>query len=325
MTARLKMAESFWFSVNAVFPLFIIVFAGWLIKRLGLLSDSFFAESDRLVFKLALPALLFKDVATSGSGVKADANLILFCVIGITATVLISCIIVPFFIKDNPSRSSFIQGIYRSNFAILGIPLAESMFGSEGKAVIAMVIPFAITLFNSYAVVIFSVFAPEDKKLKSSVIIRKIILNIIKNPLIIAVVLAMPFLLFKIELPYIADKCISYISSLSLPLALMSIGAGFTFTSMKTKLPKIITATLLKIVVVPAIFVAAALFLGFRGAQLGIIFILFGGPCAVSGYIMAKNMGGDYELTGHISLLTTLFCIATMFLGIFSLRLFNLI
>ena len=91
------------------------------------------------------------------------------------------------------------------------------------------------------------------------------------------------------------------------------------------KLKYTLTASLMKVVLMPLIVLGIAIALGFRGVHLGVIFILFGGPSAVSGYIMAKNMGSDYELSGHITLLTTLLCIGTIFLGVFFLKYFSMI
>ena len=319
------MLESFLYSVNTILPIFLIVIVGWLIKRFGFLSERFFEEGDKLVFRLALPALLFLDIAFSGSEEEPDTRLILFCIISISALVVVLCLLVPLFIRDNPSRGAFIQGVYRSNFAIVGISLSESMFGEEGVKTVAMVIPFAIILFNSFAVLIFSIFAPEEKKQKPLAVLKKILLNIVTNPLIIAVALALPFLLFKWTLPVPVHKGIQYLADLSLPLALMSIGSSFSFQSVKAKFGKTVVAASMKLIVVPVVMLGIAILLGFRGVALGIILILFGGRCAVSSYIMAKNMGSDYELTGHITLLTTMFCLITLFLGIFILKYTQLI
>lgn len=319
------MAESLLFSVNVIFPIFLLVIAGYFFKRIGLVGDKFFEEGDKFVFKVSLPLLLFLDLVECGDAGIFDGKLVLFCCAGIIITVLLSCLIVPVFIKENPSRGSFVQGIYRSNFAILGITLAENMFGEEGIAEISVVMPFAIALFNAFAVIVFSVFAPEDKKLPPAKLAGKILLNIVKNPLIIAVVLAVPFMIFRIPLPEMLTKGMKYLSNICTPLALMSMGAGFSFATMKNKLGRAVTAAAFKIVILPLVVVIAAILLGFRGAPLGIIYILFGGPSAVSGYIMAKNMYGDYELTGYITILTTFFCIATMFISIFLLRYFSFI
>lgn len=319
------MLDSLIYSINTVFPIFIIVILGSLLKKFKFLNSEFFSQSEKLVFKLALPAMLFLEVAGADPSTAFDPKLITFCVCGVVLSFLTLCLIVPLFIKSNDRRGAFIQGVYRSNFAILGVPLIENMFGDSGVAVIAMVMPFAITLFNVFAVIILSIYAPAEKKLSASALLRNIVMNIIKNPLIISVILALPFLLTGWQIPVLANKCLTYLSNLSMPLALLSLGANFSVSELKGRVGYAVTASCLKVIAVPLILVLTAILMGFRNEQLGTIFVLFGGPTAVSSYIMAKNMESDYVLAGQIILITTLMCIATIFLGTFTLSLLNFI
>lgn len=319
------MQESFLFSLNTVFPIFIIALIGAIIKKLKFLDDNFFMQSERFVFKIALPAMLFLEVIKADSSNVIDGKFILYSIAGIIASFIILCIIVPVFIKSNDKRGAFIQGAYRSNFAILGMPLAENMFGNAGTTQIAMVIPFAITLFNLCAVMILSIYAPEDKKLSTKQVVINICKNVLKNPLIIAVVAGVIVSLTNIPIPVVFNKSLTYLSNMSLPLALMSLGANFTIDGFKSRFGLAITASVLKTIIIPIVTVIPAIMLGFRNEQLGVIFILFGGPTAVSSYIMAKNMDSDYALSGQIMLISTLMCVVTIFIGVFTLDILNYI
>lgn len=319
------MLNSFIYSVNTVLPIFVIVALGWILLRVKFITPEFTAAAERLVFKVALPVMLFLEV--SSADLKSDFNgrFILFCCVGILCSFFILCALVPLFIKRDDRRGAFIQGIYRSNFAILGIPLAENMFGSDGMAQISMVMPFSIILFNVFAVFILSIYAPKEIKLTPAQFVRSVAVQIVTNPLIVSVVAAVPFMLLKTEFPLVVTKSLGYISNMVMPLALISIGASFRFEALRGRIGTALTAAVLRIAVVPAIAVGTAVFLGFRGTQLGIILILFGAPTAVTSYIMAKNMKSDHELAAQIILLTTLFCAATLFAGVFILKNFGLI
>lgn len=319
------MLDSFIYAVNTVLPIFIIVALGYLLMRFKIINEAFTSAAEKLVFKIALPSMLFTEVATADAKTVFDRNFILYCVAGIVLTFGILCVAVPLFIKSDDKRGAFIQGIYRSNFAILGIPLAENMFGEAGTRQIAAIMPFAITLFNVLAVVILSIYAPSEMQLTKKAMFKKIVKTIVTNPLIISVVLALPFLLFDIDIPMIMSKSLGYLSNMVMPVSLICIGATFRFESLKQRFGLALTASLLKVVVVPLIAVSIAAVIGFRGAQLGVIMILFGGPTAVSSFIMAKNMRSDYELAGQIVLLTTLICMVTLFLGVFTLDMMQLI
>lgn len=321
------MYESFIYSINAVVPIFILVILGYFIRRTGFLSDAFITGADRIVFHIALPALLFTDIvsAVEESGTGADPGFTFFCTGGILAVFLAALAVVPLAVKGNPQRGSMIQASFRSNFAILGVPLAQNMFGDAGVRKIALVMPFCIALFNALAVIAFSVFAPEGKKLPPSKIAGNIAVSIAKNPLVISIIAAVLVSFLPFSLPKIVIKPLGYLGDLTLPLALISLGANFRFSDLRGGMVLSLAASAVKVIAVPAAAVAAAIALGFRGVELGVILVLFGGPSAVSGYIMAKNMGGDHALTGQITLMTTFACMFTLFGGVFALKLTGLI
>lgn len=319
------MLESFLFSANTIIPIFLVTVLGGLLKKFKFLDDNFFSQSEKFVFKVALPAMLFIEISTADGAEIFDGAFIGLCVVGIIVSFIIPCLIVPLIIKQNDKRGAFIQGVYRSNFAILGVTLADNMFGDEGVQQIAMVLPFAIVLFNFFAVTILSIFGPAEKKLSPMQLAKVLAKNIFTNPLIISVVLALPFLLFEISLPKFINTSLVYLKNSTMPLSLLALGASFSFDSLKSRFGLAISATVCKTVVLPAIMLAAAILLGYRGPQLGVVLILFGGPAAVSSYIMAKNMESDYELAGQILLFTTLLCTFTLFGAIFLLKYFALI
>ena len=251
-----------------------------------------------------------------------DVKLIIYCVSGIAASFLLLLCLVPVFIKNKRQKGAFIQGAYRSNFAILGVPLAGSFFGPVGSGTAALVLPFAVILFNILAV---AVLAMNAENSDNTGIVGKIVSGIIKNPLIIAIALAMPFMFLEISFPPLIKKSMDYIANMSMPLALISLGAGIDLQILKSKVKLSPAASLLRTVLCPVIFVTPAVLLGFRDAALVVIFVLFSAPTAVSSYIMAKNMKSDYELAGQIVALTTVICPVTVFLGSFVLKSLGLI
>ena len=314
------MLDSFIYSLNIIAPIFIIVALGALLKRVKFLNEGFLAVCDKLVFKICLPCLLFVDIATAETGDIINVKLIVFCVAAVAMSFLLPCLLVPIFIKDNAKRGAFIQGVYRSNAAILGMTLARNMFGDDGSATLAMILPFIVTLFNVFAVILLSVFAPAEVRLSPSALLRRIAKTVATNPLIIAIVLALIWRVTGLPMPVLMSRSLGYLADMSMPLALISLGANFTPQSLRGRLGLAIGSSFCKTVVVPALAVLSALLLGFRGTALGCVFIVFGGPAAVSSYIMAKQMKSDHELAAQILLISTLMSLFTMFAGIFILR-----
>jgi len=318
------MLDNFIYSVNVILPVFIIVILGFILGRTKFLGEGFIDPAEKVVFKIALPVMLFLEVAGAEKLSGGDVRLITFCVVAVTAAFLLVSLGAFLFVKKE-YRGSFVQGASRSNFAVLGIPLAISMFGDAGGVAIALVMPFVIVMFNAYSVIILSLFANGGEQVRIREILKKLFFNIVTNPLIIAVILALPVLYFDIELPVFANRSLEYISAMTTPLSLICLGANFKLSAVKGRVGTALAATALKLVVLPAAAVTVAALLGFRNEALGTIFILFGAPSAVSSYIMARNMKNDSDLAAQILLFTTMLCLFTVFSGVFLLKTLALI
>ncbi len=319
------MLDSFLYSLNIVAPIFIIVVLGAVLGRFKFFGHEFLSACDNLVFKICLPCLLFQDIATVDIAESFNGKLMLFSIGAVGGSVILLCLTVPLFVKDKAKCGAFVQGTFRSNAAILGVTLAANMFGDAGVSIIAMILPVIVTLFNVFAVIILSIYAPAESKLSVKELVLRILKSIVTNPLIISIVLALLWQLLPIEMPLVLDRSLSYLADMSMPLALISLGANFKLESLRGRVGTAVLASLCKTVIVPVLCVFAAIMLGFSGVELGIVFIILGGPTAVSSYIMAKQMKSDHELAAQILLISTLMSVFTLFIGIFLLKEFNLI
>jgi malonate transporter and related proteins len=197
-----------------------------------------------------------------------------------------------------------------------------NIFSEKGLAHSALLLAFALPIYNIFSVIALTVFVhkKEDKGK-----FKKIILNIITNPIIISVFIALPFSIFQIKMNPFADKCISYISNLTLPLALIGVGGSLSFKSLYDKAFDSIFAVFIKIILMPVLVTAAAYFLNLRGESLGIIFLITSTPTAFASFIMADAMNNDSELAANIIAIGTLGSIFTISIGIFLLKSWNLI
>ncbi len=313
------------YSVNAILPIILLVILGWVLKRASKLTDAFCEIADWLVFKIGLPVMLFLEVAECTVSDAFDTGLVVFLVVSVTLSFTVMSLLSLVLVRDPKLRGAFVQGSCRSNFAILGVPLAVNMFGEAGGEKIALVMPFVILMFNAYSVILLSVFSAKQEKRFSKETLNSILRSIVTNPLIIGVLLALPFMLMKITIPTAASKTLHYLSGLTTPLALMSLGANFKAESLKGRAGYAVWGALNRTLLIPAVAVTAAALFGFRGPALGVVLICFGAPTAVSSYIMAKKMGNDHDLAGQILLLSTMFCVVTIFSGIFILKTLGLI
>lgn len=308
--------DEFLFSINAVVPVFAVVFFGVFLRWKSLINEDFVGISTGLVFKFALPALLFTDIAATDFKSVFDIKLILYSLAATAALFLLLTAVCPLFIKDKRSAGAFIQGAFRGNFAFLGLPLAFNLFGQEGGSKAGIVLSFVVPLYNVLAIILLTVMSPNLKKGS----LKAILLNIVKNPLIIAVAAAVPFSYFNIPLPGLVEKSMGYVAGLSMPLALIGMGGSFSLSGLKSNISKSLAATFLKILAAPALFTALAYYMGFRSTDLGVLFVLFSSPTAITSYIMARAMDSDFELASQIVILSTLGSTATIITGVYLLK-----
>ena len=171
-----------------------------------------------------------------------------------------------------------------------------------------------IPMYNVLAVVSLEVF--NGKRLN----IGKILIGIITNPLIIASVLGILFVVFQVPLPTPLYDTMEDLAGIATPLAFVILGASFSFGDVGRYIKETSIVLVAKLLVFPVLFLGIALMLGFRGAPLAVLLTVFGSPIAVSSFTMAQQMGGDDKLAGQLVVFSSIFSIGTMFLLIFFLK-----
>lgn len=311
---------NFMTSFNVVFPIFVMMAIGYFIKNIKFIDDNTVKKNNALVFKLFLPMMLFKNVYESDISSVFNPKLIMFSLISSLIIIAVLFVIVPVFEKDNRKRGVLIQGMFRSNFVIFGVPVTEALCGSEVTGSAAVLVAIIVPVFNFFAVIALAVFDTKKTDFKS------VLFNIIKNPLIIASAFGLGALLLGIRLPHVIEESVSYLAKVTTPLALMMLGASINFKRIGDNLVSMTCAVLVKLVIIPLIFVGAGIFVfGFRGAELAILLALFATPPAVSSFTMAQQMGSDDELAGLLVMFGTSFCLITMFVWIYIIKTLGLI
>ena len=212
-----------------------------------------------------------------------------------------------------------IQGVFRSNFVIFGIPVATSIYGDGNVGTTAMLIAVIVPLFNMLAVISLEIFRG------SQINIKKILKGVVTNPLIIGAFVGIVFLLVGIKLPTCIMETVEDVSKMATPLGLILLGASFAFSDVKKYLHETIFIVITKLIVVPLIMIPLSVFLGIRGIALLTLTIIYGAPTGVSTFQMAKQMDGDSDLAAQIIVFTSFFCIITMFMWIYILKTLSLI
>ena len=305
--------ENFLISFNVVFPIFTLMVIGFFLKKINLFNDTTVKQVNASVFKVFLPASIFKNVYESEIAEVFNSKLIAFSVICVLMTIMILFVVIPIFEKDNIKRGVLIQGIFRANFVIFGIPVSQALCGDAVSGSAAVLIAVIIPIFNFAAVIALEVFN------RNKINFLKIIKGIITNPLIISSLLGLVINFAGIKFPTVVESSVKNLASIATPLALVMLGASINLKAIRKNVGELLVGVLGKLVIVPAICLSLAAFIfGFRGAELAILISLFASPAAVSSFTMAQQMGGDDELAGQLVMFGTVASVITMFLWIFT-------
>ncbi len=308
------MLESFNVAFNAVAPFLILLGIGFLIVRTGLADRDFMNRLNTLNFKVFFPFLMFNNVYGAKPENMPSLKLMLTGSLSVILLVILLVIIVPKIEKENPRRGVIIQGIFRSNFIIYGIPLTTSVFGTAKSSVCGIMILLMVSIFNIAGVIVLELFR-EGGKIRPG----KLLLGIVKNPLLQGCVLGLLFYLLQIRLPEFIEKPVSSLSSLASTLALVVLGANLKFDELRRNRRTVTIVLVIRLILLPLIMVPFAWLIGLRGVELFLIMIIFGTPVATSSYPMAQNMGGDGPLAGQLVFVSTVASLGTIFLFIFAM------
>lgn len=301
-------------SFNVVFPLFLIIALGYLLKKMNLWDDYTLKVMNNTVFKSFLPILLFYNVYKTNLQSGLNLKLMIFAPSCVFISFIVLCLFVPIFEKENKRRGVIIQGIFRSNFVLFGLPIAISLFGENNTGITSILIATIVPTYNFLAVITLEIFRGGKINFK------KIVKGIITNPLIISSLLGLLMLILNWKLPYVIEKTVSDLSKVGTPLALAILGGSFEFKSISSHMKQLIFGIVGKLILLPGIFIPISIALGFRGVELGTLITMFGAPGAVSSFTMAQQMDADGELAGQLVVFTSLFSIITMFFWIFIIK-----
>ncbi|MGE4169197.1 MAG: AEC family transporter [Candidatus Margulisiibacteriota bacterium] len=301
------------FCFNAIIPEFLIIYLGFFLKKVRILADGFSKSVTDLIFSVSLPTLLFLSLSRSQLQLSNTLGFMGYGVLGTLAMCTLAGVFVPFIAKP-VNKGAFLQASFRSNFTVLGLTLSLNLFGPKAVPTLALLFSVVVPLNNILAILMLTHYGQHRLTLKTFV------KGVLLNPLVLACLLGISASELQLHLPFIVEKAATTVAALTLPLALLAIGSSLNFNRLRRNWHLTALATAIKLVVGPLILVSGAVALGFRGLELGSLFLLFATPTAVASYIMAKAMGSNSRLSGNIVAVTTLVSVLTLSIGVAVLK-----
>jgi predicted permease len=177
------------------------------------------------------------------------------------------------FLKDKTMIGSFVQGSFRGSMAVLGIAFIQNIYGNAGLA--PQMIVAAVPLYNIFSVIVLTM-KGMDQEGQRKERIKSAFFGICTNPIILGILAGLPFALFDITIPGMVLKSLNNFANMATPLALIAIGAGFELHKALGKINVASAATVIKLILQPAIFLPIAVMMGFRDQAMVALLIMLG-------------------------------------------------
>mgnify|MGYP004532922047 CR=1 FL=1 len=324
--------NNFLVAAGVVAPLFVVIFLGYFLRRIHVISESFAEEANKLCFKVLLPCMLFYDIYSANITTAFDLRLMLFAFFAILIIFTVVWLLVTLLYKNNYRRGVIIQGMYRSNFIILGLPVATNIYGEDCVAVIGLLLMIVLPIYNILSIIALEIFNGKYQleQITSSAHIdlqtgKRIFLQIIKNPLIIAVFLAFVLHIGGIALPKIVMQPLQSLAKTASTFSLMILGSFLTFSSVSEHCKELMATIAVKLVAVPAAALTAAVMMGFKGIELAALMAVFATPSATISFTMTKIIGGDSNLAANIVVFTSFISMFSLMICVYFLMHLGLI
>lgn len=284
-------------------PILAVLLLGAWFRRRNWIDGPFVEAGNRLMYNACMPALLF--LATAGQPVTPDDDLPLaaFGVVATVVVVLLLWLLAPLLV-GREKRGVFVHSAYRSNMGMIGIALCLNAYGEDVLARAGVFVAAMIATYNVLAVLVLT--ERRDQVLR----------NLARNPLLLGVLSGIAWQRLGPPLPEIAADSLGYLARMALPLALLCIGASLRWRSLRLDHPDVVWAAAFKLVIVPAAVTTAAVLAGFRGEDLGILFLMVAAPTAMVAFVMARALTPHGESAAETVALTTLAMPVTITLGL---------
>ncbi|SES65427.1 hypothetical protein SAMN04487962_10137 [Marinobacter segnicrescens] len=306
--------EVFLQTLATTLPVFAMVFIGLGLRKLGWIDAAFVNTASALVFKATLPTLIFLSILRADLDTAFNPQLLGFFALATTGSFALVWTWALWRVP-RADRGVYVQGAFRGNCGIVGLALAASLYGDYGLSAGGILLGLVIICYNILSVLVLLTYQSEQKLRWG-----KILGDIARNPLILSVLISIPFAWWEVSFPEWVMTSGDYFASLTLPLALLCIGATVSVSAIRKESGPAMGASMFKMVTLPALCTLAAWAAEFEGRELGLMFLYFASPTAAASFVMVKALGGNARMAANIVAITTLLASVTVTLGVFILQ-----
>ncbi len=302
--------------VSTIIPIFLIIAIGWLIRKRDFMPSMFLGPANRIVYYIAIPAMIFSAVAKASFRDEFNIKILLITFASLFIVSGFAWLFTRLSAMPKKMKGTFTQSAFHGNFGYIGLAVVFYYLGDSGFANASIFAGFIMILQNILAVAVLQFYsdskdncattadrgnihssADSDRAIRNNKRKKEILAAnlraIVRHPIILSAIAGIIFSLSEIALPMLVERTLSILSGMALPLALLLIGATISFKVIRSYLLQIVEISLLKLIVMPGVGVMMFTFFSIPPSEYLPALILLASPTATMVYVMAQEMDGD--------------------------------
>ena len=294
--------------ITTIIPIFIIIIIGWFARWRGFIPPEFISPANRLVYYIAIPAMIFHSISKASLKTQFDAAVLAITLFSVLAVFAVAWSAGKINRVRRGQRGTFIQTAFHGNLGYIGLAVAYYFLGNEGFVRASIIAGFIMILQNFLAVVALQLNSDNPSAAGNRF---EVAFRILGNPVILSAMAGILFSLSGLRVPLIIDRSLDILSGFALPMALLVIGGSLSFELMQLRILRVLSSSFMKLILLPGLGFALYRLFGLASQDYLPGLILLASPTATITYVMAKEMNGDTDFAVAAISISTMFSAIT--------------
>ena len=296
--------------IPTILAVLTVVLLGYGLSRSSITSAEFWRVASRVGYWVFFPVLLFRTITLMDAPAGTIWPFLYILIIGLFLITLIIWVLGWLAKIEKQSMGCVLQGSFRHN-GFVAIAVIQGLYGDTGLVLGAIAMSVLVPPSNIMAVIVMALNRPgglDNGQAMASYITKEII----RNPLIIAISLALIMQIFSLSIPPVLDEATAMISQSALAFMLLTVGAGLKFQSLAGRLRPLMIAASAKVFIFPMLLMGGGLLMSLPTETIVVLAVFGAVPTAASSFTLAQEMKGDAALMADIIMMQTLLSIPAL-------------
>ena len=299
--------------LSSLFPVFAILVLGHLLRRFNLTGDAFLKTSDRLVYFVFFPILLFWKIGGAKTGSTLAWDLCISSLVSIAAVYVISAAAMKIFRVSAFKAGTFSQSCYRFN-TYIGMAIIFYALGDEGIKHFGILVGFVIPFINVLAVS--TLIWYSGREFSKGERMKVMIKELVTNPLILSCVAGLLYLKWVNYFPQFIENTFRLSSAVAMPLALISIGGALTLKNVAGNFSLSMVGAVIKLVILPVVGFFCMKMFHVAGIPFKVGMIYFTLPTSAAIYVLSSQLNSDTDLASATIVMSTVLSFFSLSVGL---------